>query len=104
MATVSANPNKDESLANADNSRGDISAEIQEKEHILQMVDSGFDEERVYESKKYQYAMEMIEDPKLKDNPMYEKLKQRLHNFYLATEKIRINKGPTEEQLIIARK
>ena len=68
------------------------------------MVDSGFDEERVYESKKYQFAMEMIEDPKLKDNVMYEKLKQRLHNFYLATEKIRVNKGPTEEQLIVAKK
>lgn len=97
MATVSANQTKDDSLANVDNSRADISGEIAEKEQILQMVESGFDEERVYESQNYQFAMDIIEDSKLKDNKMYENLKQRLHNFYLATEKIRINKGPTPE-------
>ena len=53
MANVSANQTKDESLANADNSRGDMSGEIAEKEQILQMVESGFDEERVYESQTY---------------------------------------------------
>jgi len=62
------------------------------------MVDTGFDEERVFESREYQFAMEMLEDQKLKDNPMYKKLTRRLSAFYLNTEKIRINGGLTEEQ------
>ena len=53
------------------------------------MVDTGFDEEPVFESKEYKFSMEMLEDEKLKDNPMYEKLVLRLSAFYLNTEKIR---------------
>lgn len=62
------------------------------------MVDSGFDEERVFESKEYVLSMEMLEDPRLKDNEMYKKLVVRLSAFYLNNEKIRINKGPNEQQ------
>lgn len=32
------------------------------------MIDSGFDEERIFDSKEYQMAMEMLEDPRLKGN------------------------------------
>ena len=32
------------------------------------MIDSGFDEERVFESREYQMSMEMLEDPRLKGN------------------------------------
>lgn len=39
-------------------------------------------------------SMEMLEDPTLKGNPMYEKLVVRLSAFYLNSEKIKINKGP----------
>jgi len=68
------------------------------------MVDSGFDEERVLESKEYRLAMEMLEDNKLKGNSMYEKLTVRLSAFYLNNEKIRVNGGPTEQQQEIIRK
>ena len=60
------------------------------------MVDTGFDEERVFESRNYQFAMEMLEDPKLKENAMYEKLVLRLSAFYLNTEKIREDGGLKE--------
>ena len=70
----------------------------------MQMVDSGFDEDRVFESREYQFAMEMLEDPKLKNNPMYEKLVTRLSAFYLNTEKIRINGGLTDMQQEVVRK
>jgi len=48
--------------------------------------------------------MEMLEDNKLKGNPMYEKLAVRLSAFYLNNEKIRVNGGPTEQQKEIIRK
>ena len=99
----SANVTKDESMSNAGGGR-DISADIQEKEQILQMVDSGFCEERVFESKEYRMSMEMLEDPKLKGNEMYEKLVVRLSTFYLNSEKIRINGGPNEQQQEVIRK
>ena len=91
MATTVSNV-KDESQATGDG-RGDISGKIDEQEAVLQMVDSGFDEERIFESREYQFAMDMLEDPKLKDNEMYKKLIRRLSAFYLQTEKIRINGG-----------
>ena len=99
----SANVTKDESQLGKETGR-DLSAEIAEKDQILQMVDSGFDEERVLESKEYRLAMEMLEDNKLKGNPMYEKLAVRLSAFYLNNEKIRVNGGPTEQQKEIIRK
>lgn len=68
------------------------------------MVDSGFDEERVFESREYQFAMEMLEDTRLKGNQMYEKLVTRLSAFYLNTEKIRINGGLTDMQKEVVRK
>ena len=61
------------------------------------MVDTGFDEERIFESREYQFSMNMLEDSKLKGDQMYEKLIKRLSAFYLNVEKIRIN-GHTEEQ------
>ena len=68
MATaVSGSGNMNESVSAADGGR-DLSAEIADKEQILQMVDSGFDEERVFESREYQMSMEMLEDPRLKGN------------------------------------
>ena len=95
-----AGPIKDESMATADGGRGvgDMSAEIAEQEQVLQMVDTGFDEERVFESREYQFSMDMLADSKLKGNRMYEKLTKRLSAFYLNTEKIRIN-GMTDAQL-----
>ena len=42
--------------------------------------------------------MDMLEDPKLKENRMYEKLVTRLSAFYLNQEKIRINGKMTEAQ------
>ena len=93
MATT-VNGVKDESQATGDG-RGDMSTDLNEKDAVLQMVDTGFDEERVFESREYQFAMEMLEDQKLKDNPMYLKLTRRLSAFYLNTEKIRINGGLT---------
>ena len=88
---------QEESQAEGKN-RNDISADLGDKDQILQMVDSGFDEERVRESKEYRTAMEMLEDPKLKGNQMYEKLVLRLSAFYMNNEKIRIQ-GHTEMQL-----
>jgi len=41
--------------------------------------------------------MELLEDPKLKNDEMYEKLIRRLAAFYLNTQKIRINGGLTEK-------
>lgn len=82
----------------------DISAEIADKDQILQMVDSGFDEERIRESKPYQLAETMLEDPTLKGNRMYEKLCVRLQGFYLNNEKIRINGSMTEQQTEQCRK
>ena len=68
MATaVSGSGNMNESVSAADGGR-DLSAEIADKEQILQMVDSGFDEERVFESREYQMSMEMLEDTRLKGN------------------------------------
>ena len=96
MATTASNV-KDESQATNDN-RGDISGKIDEQDAVLQMVDTGFDEERVFESREYQFAMDMLEDPKLKDNEMYRKLTRRLSAFYLQTEKIRINGGLSAQQ------
>lgn len=98
MATAIAGSSKvDESVSAADNNR-DLSQEIAEKEQILQMIDSGFDEERVFESREYQMSMEMLEDVRLKGNQMYEKLVVRLSAFYLNSEKIRINGGPNDNQ------
>ena len=96
---------KDESMATGDGGRpaGDLSAEIAENEQVLQMVDSGFDEERIFESREYQFSMDMIADNKLRGNQMYEKLTQRLSAFYLNTEKIRYN-GLTDAQQDIIRK
>ena len=61
------------------------------------MVDTGFDEERIFESREFQLSMELLEDPKLKNDEMYEKLIRRLAAFYLNTQKIRINGGLTEK-------
>lgn len=60
MATT-ANGVKDESQATGDG-RGDMSAEINDQDAVLQMVDTGFDEERIFESREYQFAMDMLED------------------------------------------
>jgi len=68
------------------------------------MVDTGFDEERIFESKEYQFSMGMIEDNRLKGNSMYEKLCVRLSAFFLNTEKIRINGGPNEMQQEVIRR
>jgi len=68
------------------------------------MVDSGFDEDRVLESREYRLAMDMLEDSKLRGNSMYEKLVVRLSAFYLNNEKIRINGGPTDNQKEVIRK
>ena len=98
MATaVSGNAKNDESMSNADGGR-DKSADMAGDGQILQMVDSGFDAERTFESREYQHSMPMLEDPKLKENEMYKKLVLRLSAFFLNTEKMRIN-GPTERQL-----
>lgn len=83
--------------------RRDINAEIADKDQILQMVDSGFDEDRIFESRPYQLAMTMLEDPTLKGNEMYEKLCVRLSAFYMNNEKVRIN-GMTENQKEVVRK
>ena len=93
----------DDSVSGVDGNR-DLSAEIAEKEQILQMVDSGFDEERVFESREYQLSMDMLEDTKLKGDKMYEKLVLRLSAFYLNSEKMRINGGPNEQQQEVIRK
>ena len=82
--------NNNESVA-TDGRAGDMSAEIAEQDQVLQMVDTWFDEERIFESREYQFSMNMIEDSKLKGNAMYEKLTKRLSAFYLNVEKIRIN-------------
>lgn len=88
---------KDESISQMD-AGDDLTKQIEKADQILQMVDSGFDEERVFESREYQFAMEMLEDTRLKGNQMYEKLVTRLSAFYLNTEKIRINGGLTDMQ------
>ena len=91
MATTAV---KDESQA-TDN-RNDMSGKIDEQEGVLQMVDQGFDPETIFQTREYQFAMDMLEDPKLKDNDMYRKLTRRLSAFYLQTEKIRANGGLSE--------
>jgi len=82
----------------------DASAEIADKEQVLQMVNTGFDEERVFDSEPYMFAMEMLEDPKLKDEAMYEKLVIRLSAFFLNNEKIREDGGLKPSQLEVIRK
>lgn len=53
MATaVSGNAKNDESMSNADGGR-DKSADMAGDGQILQMVDSGFDAERTFESREY---------------------------------------------------
>ena len=79
-----------ESIATDDQRRGDMSAEIQEQENVLQMVDTGFDEERIFDSIEYQFSMNMLEDSKLRGNLMYEKLVKRISAWYLNVESIRI--------------
>ena len=103
VTAVSGSAKMDESASVLDGAR-DMSAEIVDKEQILQMVDSGFDEDRVFESREYQMSMEMLEDPRLKGNEMYERLVARLSAFYLNSEKIRINGGPNEMQAEVIRK
>jgi hypothetical protein len=98
MATAVSGIVKNEEGAGHIEASRDITSEIADKEQILQMVDSGFDEERVFESREYQLAMEMLEDPRLKGDKMYENLVHRLSAFYLNSEKIRINGGPNEQQ------
>ena len=96
MATaVSGNAKNDESVSNADGR--DMSAEIAKNDQILQMVDSGFDEERTFESKEYIMSMEMLEDTALKGDPMYEKLVLRLSAFYLNCAKITANNQLTDK-------
>ena len=48
--------------------------------------------------------MEMLEDARLKDNEMFNKLVTRLSAFFLNREKIRQNGGPNERQLDIIKK
>lgn len=63
------NPVKDESMATAGGAAGgDLSAEIAEQESVLKMVDGGFDEDRIFESREYQFSMDMIADSKLRGN------------------------------------
>ena len=97
-AATAVNLAKDESMSAENAGRGDMTAEIEEQDQILQMVDSGFDEEKVLESQEYRLSMEMLEDPKLKGNSMYEKLVVRLSAFYLNNEKVRVNGGLTDAQ------
>ena len=68
------------------------------------MIDAGFDAETELDSRNYKFSMEMLEDPRLKDNPMFEKLVTRLSAFYLNREKIRENGGPNERQLEVIQK
>ncbi len=81
-----------------------MNQEIEEKENLLKMIDAGFDPEAVLDSRNYKFSMEMLEDPRLKDNMMYEKLVTRLSAFYLNREKIRENGGPNERQLEVIKK
>ena len=102
MATGVAGSSKvDESVSAADGNN--LSAEVGKEDQILQMIDSGFDEERVFESPEYRMSMEMLEDPRLKGNQMYEKLVVRLSAFYLNTEKI-LKNGLNEAQLNVIKK
>ena len=98
-------PIKDDSMSAADGNRaaGDLSQEIADQEQVLQMVEAGFDPDRIFESREYQFSMDMLQDSKLKGNMMYEKLTQRLSAFYLNTEKIRVN-GLTDLQQSVIRK
>ena len=68
------------------------------------MIDQGFNEEAVFESREYQMSMEMLEDPTLKGNQMYEKLIVRLSAFFVNCEKIRVNGGPNEQQKEVMKK
>jgi len=104
MATaVGGNPKNDESVSAADGTH-DISGKIDQVENCLAMVDAGFDEERVFETREYKMSMEMLEDGRLKGNEMYEKLVLKLSAFQLNCEKIRVNKGPNERQREIIKK
>ena len=104
MATaVGGNPKNDESVSAADGTH-DISGKIDQIENCLAMVDAGFDEERVFETREYKMSMEMLEDGRLKGNSMYEKLVLKLSAFTLNCEKIRVNKGPNERQIEIIKK
>ena len=104
MATaVGGNPKNDESVSAADGTH-DISGKIDQVENCLAMVDAGFDEERVFETREYKMSMEMLEDGRLKGNSMYEKLVLKLSAFTLNCEKIRVNKGPNERQIDIIKK
>ena len=104
-AVTTNNVAKDESMSAENVGRGDLTAEIEEQDQILQMVDSGFDSEKVLESSEYRLSMEMLDDAKLKgQSKLYEKLVSRLSAWYVNNEKIRINGGMTEEQIEIVKK
>ena len=68
------------------------------------MVDTGFDPERIFDSREYQFAMQMLEDPTLKQNQMYNKLVTRLSAYFLNTQKIRINGGLNKQQKEVVEK
>lgn len=94
---------KDDSMS-ANEVNRDISADNKGDEAILQLVDAGFCEERIFNQDQYRMSMEMLEDPKLKDDEMYTKLVSRLSAWYLNVEKIKENGGPTEEQIAVMKK
>ena len=62
------------------------------------MRDIGFSEDAVFGSGAYARNMEILEDPKLKDNQMYKNIVQRLSGYYMNTQKIRANGGLTKQQ------
>lgn len=60
-------------------------------------VQGAFDANEVTESKPYNLQLKLLEDPRLESNVMYKNLCQRLSDFYLNSEKIRLC-GLTETQ------
>ena len=69
--------NEDENIA----SMQEANSGEPEEGKILQMVKKAFDVKQFFESRQYKFAMQMLEDPKLKGNQMYEKLITRLSAF-----------------------
>ena len=73
----------DENITSRQDSGRRANSGDRDQGNVLQMVNKGFDEKTVFESRQYKFAMEMLEDPKLKGNTMYEKLVTRLSAFLL---------------------
>lgn len=89
-----------QSMANATDA---LDASVEKMNKDIYTVEEVFDEDKILNSEIYKQQARLLEDPKLEDDEMHQKLVRRLTAFYLNQEKIKIN-GLTEHQQLMIRK